>query len=111
MPQFPLAPRVPCFLAALVLFCSPNVLNAQNSTGPDPAAAPAAPRANTPAPPAKDASAKPDAAKAECRWYGVDTPRRILLSMHARGAAIQPSADLLMFRKALRRATTATESY
>jgi len=61
MPQFPLAPRVFFFLAALVLFCSQIVLNAQNSTGPDPAAP--APTASTSAPPAQDANAKSDAAK------------------------------------------------
>jgi hypothetical protein len=60
MPQFPFAPRVFFFLATVVLFCVPNLVTAQDSSAP----APVAPSANTPAPPAQDESAKPDAAKA-----------------------------------------------
>jgi VWFA-related protein len=61
MPQFPFAPRVLCFLTIPVLFGFCAVLNAQNSSGPDPA--PAAPSVSAPAPPTQEEPGKQDATK------------------------------------------------
>jgi len=64
MPHFPFAPRVFRFLLMTVLCGCCSLLNAQNSSGPNPAPTPApAGSTSAPAPPAQDDNAKPDPAK------------------------------------------------